>query len=64
MVSKDDIYIDSLKIATIFALPAPTNLTELQSLQGKENFLCHFMCKFPEETHGYMRLLKKDTLFF
>ena len=64
MVSKDGIWIDPLKIATILALPAPTNLLELQILQGKENFLRYFMCNFAEKTHGYMRLLKKNTPLF
>ena len=64
VVSKDDISIDPLKIATILALPAPTNLLELQILQGKENFLRRFVCNFAEKTHGYMRLLNKDTPFF
>ena len=64
MVSKDGIQIDPLKIAAILALPAPTNLVELQSLQGKEKFLHRFMCNFAEKTYGYMCLLKKDTPFF
>ena len=64
VVSKDGIQMDPLKIATILSLLAPTNLLELQSLQGKENFLRHFVCNFAEKTHGYMHLLKKDTLFF
>ena len=64
MVSKDGIQIDPLKIASNLALPAPTNLLELQSLQGKENFLRRFMCNFAEKTHSYMRLLKKNTPFF
>ena len=63
-VSKDDIQIDPLKITTILTLPAPTNLLELQSLQGKANFLRHFMCNFAEKTHGYMHLLKNGTPFF
>ena len=63
-VSKDGIQIDHLKIVAILALPTPMNLTELQSFQGKEKFLRHFMCNFVEKTHGYMRLLKKDTPFF
>ena len=46
------------------ALPTPTNITELQSLQGKENILRHFICNFVEKMHIYMRLLKKDTPFF
>ena len=64
VVSKDGIWIDPLKIATILALPTPTNLLELQSLQGKPNFLLRFVCNFAEKTHGYMCLLKKDTPLF
>ena len=54
----------SLKIAAILDLPSPTNLLELQSLEGKEKFLYHFVCNFAEKTHSYMRLLKKDTPFY
>ena len=64
LVSKDGIRIDPLKITAIQALPTPTNLLELQSLQGKANFLHRFVCNFAEKTYGYMRLLKKDTPFF
>ena len=64
MVSKDGIQIDPLKIATILALPTPTNLLELQSLQGKAKFLHHFMCNFAKKKHSYMCLLKKDTPFY
>ena len=53
-----------MKITAILALPAPTNLLELQSLQGKENFLRRFVCNFVEKTHVYMCLLKKDTTLF
>ena len=63
IVSKDDIYIDPLKIEAILALPATMNVTELQSLQGKEKFLCRFVCNYAERTHSFMRLLKKDTPF-
>ena len=64
MVSKDGIQIDPLKIAAILALPTPTNVLELQSLQGKENFLHRFVCNFAEKMHGYMCFLKKNTPFF
>ena len=64
VVSKDGIQIDPLKIDAILALPAPTKIVEIQSLQGKEKFLRHFVCNFSEKTHGYMRLLKKDTSLF
>ena len=64
VVSKDGIRIDPLKIAAILDLPAPTNLFELQSLQGKENFLHCFVCNFTEKMHVYMRLLKKNIPLF
>ena len=64
VVSKDGIWIDPLKIAAILALPIPNNTTELQSLQGKENFLHRFVCNFAEKPHSYMRLLKKNSPFF
>ena len=64
LVSKDGIQIDPLKIAAILALLAPTNFLGLQSLQGKANFLRRFVCNFPEKTHCYMCLLKKDTPLF
>jgi hypothetical protein len=63
VVSKDGIRVDPLKIKAILALPPPTNLTELQSLQGKENFLHHFICNYAEITKGFMRLLQKNTPF-
>ena len=60
-MSKDAIRIDPLNIESILALPTPTNVTELQSLQGKAKFLRCFVCNYEEKTHGFMRLLKKDT---
>ena len=63
IISKDGICIDPLKIEAILALPTPTNVTELQILQGKANFLHHFVCNYAERTHGFMRLLKKYTPF-
>ena len=62
-VSKDAIRIDTLKIEAILDLPAPTNVTKLQSLQGKENLLRHFVCNYAERTCGFMRLLRKDKPF-
>ena len=63
MVSKDGIRIDPLKIAAILALLSLKNLTELQSLKGKEKFIRHFVCNFTNKMQGYMHLLKKDTPF-
>ena len=64
MVSKDGIRIDPLKMVVMLALPAPKNITELKSLQGKEKFLHCLVCNFTKKMHGYMHLLKKDTPFF
>jgi hypothetical protein len=55
--------VDPLKIKAILALPPPTNLTQLQSLQGKANFLLHFICNYAEITKGFMRLLQKNIPF-
>jgi hypothetical protein len=63
IVSKDGIRVDPLKIKAILALPPPTNLTQLQSLQGKENFLRRFICNYAEITKGFMRLLQKNVPF-
>ena len=63
VVYSDGIRIDPLNISSIMALPPPTDIIELQILQGKENFLHRFVCHFVEKTHGYMHLLKKNTPF-
>jgi hypothetical protein len=55
--------VDPLKVKAILTLPPPNNLTQLQSLQGKENFLHRFICNYAELTKGFMRLLQKDTPF-
>jgi hypothetical protein len=55
--------VDPLKIKAIIALPPPNNLTQLQSLQGKANFLHRFICNYVKLTKGFMRLFQKDTPF-
>jgi hypothetical protein len=55
--------VDPLNIKAILALPPPTNLTQLQSLQGKANFLRRFICNYAEITKGFMQLLQKNTPF-
>jgi hypothetical protein len=54
IVSKDGIRVDPLKIKAILALSPPTSLTQLQSLQGKENFLRRFICNYTEITKVFM----------
>jgi hypothetical protein len=63
IVSKDGIGVDPLNIKTILALPPPINLTQLQSLQDKENFLRRFICNYAEITKGFIRLLQKNIPF-
>jgi hypothetical protein len=63
IVSKDGIRVDPLKIKAILALPPPTNLSQLQSLQGKANFLHRFICSYAKITKGFMQLLQKNIPF-
>jgi hypothetical protein len=63
IVSKDGIRVDPLKIKAIIALPPPKNMAQLQSLQGKVNFIRRFICNYAEITKVFMCLLQKDTLF-
>jgi hypothetical protein len=55
--------VDPLKFKAILTFPPPNNLTQLQSLQGKEKFLRRFICNYAEITKGFMRLLQKYAPF-
>jgi len=57
VVSKYGVRVDPLKYKSILALPPPNNLTQQQSLQGKEKFLRLFICNYVEIAKGFMRLL-------
>jgi hypothetical protein len=63
IVSCQGIRVDPLKVEVILNLPPPSSLHQLQSLQGKENFLCHFIPNYAEITLGFTRLLKKGSEF-
>jgi hypothetical protein len=52
-----------LKVEAILNLPLPSTLHQLQSLQGKEIFLCRFIPNYVESTKGFTRLLKKGYDF-
>ena len=54
---------DPLKVEAIVNLPPPRSLRQLQSLQGKSNFLRCFIVNYAKITKGFMRLLKQDTPF-
>jgi hypothetical protein len=63
IISRQGIGVDPLKVEVILNLPPPSTLRQLQSLQGKANFLCHFIPNYAKITHGFTRLLKKDAEF-
>lgn len=44
-------------------MPPPSNLLQIQKLQGKENFLRRFIPNYIELAKGYTRLLKKEVPF-
>jgi hypothetical protein len=63
IISCQGIQVDSLKVEVILNLPPPSTLRQLQSLQGKANFIRHFIPNYAEITRGFTRLLKKDSEF-
>jgi hypothetical protein len=63
IVSRQGIRVDPLKVEAILNLPPPSTLFQLQSLQGKENFLHRFIPNYAEITRGFTWLLKKDSEF-
>jgi hypothetical protein len=54
--------VDPLKVEDTINFPPPT-LRQLQSFQGKENFLHRFIPNYVELTKGFTRLLKKGHDF-
>jgi hypothetical protein len=64
IVSKTMIMVNPLKVEAIIQLPPPRTILQLQSLQGKANFLRCFIANYTEITKGFMRLLKKDVPFY
>jgi hypothetical protein len=55
--------VDPLKVEAIVQLPPPCTIHQLQSLQGKVNFLWCFIANYVEITKGFMHLLKKGVPF-
>ena len=54
---------DPLKVEAIVNLPPPPSLHQLQSLQGKANFLHRFVPNYAKVAKGFTRLLKRDVPF-
>lgn len=63
IVAKDGICADPLKVKAILNLPPPHTIVQLQSLQGKANFLRHFHANYAELTNGFMCLMNKGVPF-
>jgi hypothetical protein len=63
IVSRQGIRVDPIKVEVILNLPPPSTLRQLQSLQGKTNFLHRFIPNYAEITRGFTWLLKKDSEF-
>jgi hypothetical protein len=55
--------VDPLKVEVLLNLPPPSTLHQLQSLQGKANFLHRFIPNYVELTKFFARLLKKGQDF-
>jgi hypothetical protein len=51
------------KTVYITEIPPPRNLRQLQSLQGKANFLRRFVPDYATCVHGFLRLLRHDIPF-
>ena len=58
IVSNIGIQVDPLKVEAIVNMPPPRSIRQLESLQGKSNFLRRFIVNYAKITKGSMRLLK------
>ena len=62
-MSNEGIQVDPFKVEAIIQLPPPSSIQQLQSLQGKVNFLRRFIENYAEITKGFMCLLHKGVAF-
>ena len=53
LVSKEGIRLDPLKVKEILDLPPPSNIIQLQRLQGKANFLRRFIPNYAKMAKGF-----------
>jgi hypothetical protein len=63
IISQSGITMDPLKVQAITEIPPPRNLRQLESLQGKANFLRHFVPNYSISTHGFLCLLHHNIPF-
>jgi len=64
VVSRHEIMVDPFKVEVILQLSPPRTVHQIQSLQGKANFLRRFIANYAEITKGFMCLLKKEVPFY
>ena len=64
IISRHEIMVDPLKVEAILQLSPPHIVHQLQSLQGKANFLRRFIANYAKITKGFMHLLKKEVPFY
>ena len=57
------VHLDLEKVDAVHALPAPTNVTELQEFLGMVTYLSPFICALSTLTAPLQELLKKDANF-
>ena len=64
IVSRHGIMVEPFKVEAILQLSPLRTMPQLQSLQGKANFLRRFIANYAEITEGFMCLLKKEVPFY
>jgi hypothetical protein len=63
IVSTTGIMVDPLKVEVIVQLPPPCTIPQLQSLQGKVNFLRRFIANYAEITKGFHVFIEEGSPF-
>eukprot|EP00253_Pinus_taeda_P026384 PITA_26384 len=61
IISKDGIRIDLARVQAIQQIDLPWNKKEVQSFNGKMNFLCQFVPNLAEHLREMTNMLKKDS---
>eukprot|EP00253_Pinus_taeda_P020176 PITA_20176 len=61
IISKDDIHVDPAHVEAIQQIEQPRNKKEIQSFNGKLNFLCRFIPNLAEHLREITSMLKKDS---
>ena len=64
IVSHKGIMVDPLKVQAILDLPSSKTQHQLQSLQGKANFLHCFVPEYATKSYGFIRLLHTKSPLF